>query len=178
MQRGENLEVNKRNLLIVLSSLFDLLGILIFIMVVAKVLFQNMCLETKEWVKVVLDELVKGWKAWLQDLKVQGSIVLSRSIYMNVYEEVTWCWIHGFCDASKVAYCAVIYVVYKQLSATYAKMLTSKPRVAPTKPQTIPRLELVAARCTAKLAQNVAKALNSQRKFEGRTLWSNSKTVI
>ena len=89
-----------------------------------------------------------------------------------------WCWIHGFGDASKVAYCAVIYIVYRQLSGTYAKMLTSKPRVAPMKLQSIPRLELMAARCTAKLVQNVETALSNQRRIEGRTLWSDSKTVL
>ena len=115
---------------------------------------------------------------WLQYLKKTESITFSRSIYKNVYEEVTWCWINAFGDASKVAYCAVIYVVYKQLSGTYAKMLISKPRVAPTKPQIVPRLELMAARCTAKLTQNVIKTLGRQRKIEGRTLWSDSKTVL
>ena len=129
-----------------------------------------MCLEQKIWDKVVSAELIRRWKTWLQDLKKTGGITFSRSIYKNVYEEVTWCWIHGFADASKVAYCAVIYMVYKQLSVTYAKLLTSKPKVAPTKPQTTPRLELMAARCTAKLTQNVVKALGRQRKIEGRTL--------
>ena len=123
-------------------------------------------------------ELIRRWKTWPQDLEETGSITFSKSIYKNVYEEVTWCWIHGFGDASKVAYCAVIYVVYKQLSGTYARLLTSKPRVAPTKPRTIPRLELMAAICTAKLTQNVVKALGRQRKIEGRTLWSDSKTVL
>ena len=165
-------------MLSVLSSLFNLLGIIGPVLVAAKVLFQKMCLETNEWDKVVSEDLVRNWKTWLQDLKQQGSIVFSRSIYMSIQEEVTWCWIHGFGDASKVAYCAVIYIVYTQLSGTYAKMLTSKPRVAPMKPQSIPRLELMAARCTAKLVQNVEMALSNQRRIEGRTLWSDSKTVL
>ena len=176
--KGEKLEVTKRNILSILSSLFDPLGIIGPVLVAAKVLFQKMCLETNEWDKVVSEDLVRNWKTWLQDLKQQGSIVFSRSIYMNIQEEVTWCWIHGFGDASKVAYCAVIYIVYTQLSGTYAKMLTSKPRVAPMKPQSIPRLGLMAARCTAKLVQNVETALNNQRRIEGRTLWSDSKTVL
>ena len=46
------------------------------------------------------------------------------------------------------------------------------------KPQSIPRLELMAARCTAKLVQNVETALSNQRRIEGRTLWSDSKTVL
>ena len=77
-----------------------------------------------------------------------------------------------------MAYCAVISILYMQLSGTYAKMLTSKPRVAPMKPQSIPRLELMAARCTAKLVQSVEIALSNQRRIEGRTLWPDSKTVL
>ena len=38
--------------------------------------------------------------------------------------------------------------------------------------------KVMAARCTAKLVQNVEKALSNQRRIEGRTLWSDSKTVL
>ena len=54
--------------------------------------------------------------------------------------------IHGFSDASEKAYAAVIY-----LRSTYGNgsvsvcIITSKTRVAPIKPHTIPRLELLGA---------------------------------
>ena len=46
------------------------------------------------------------------------------------------------------------------------------------KPQSISRFELMAARCTGKLVQSVDIALSNQRRIEGRTLWSDSKTVL
>ena len=45
MKSGEDLEVTKRNVLSILSSLFDPLGIISPALVVAKVLFQKLCLE-------------------------------------------------------------------------------------------------------------------------------------
>ena len=65
--KGEKLEVTKRNVLSILSSLFNPLGIIGPVLVAAKVLFQKMCLETNEWDKVISEDLVRNWKTWLQD---------------------------------------------------------------------------------------------------------------
>ena len=73
VDKGEKLEVMKRNVLSILSSLFNPLGIIGPVLVAAKVLFQKMCLETNEWDKVISEDLVRNWKTWLQDLKQQGS---------------------------------------------------------------------------------------------------------
>ena len=45
--------------------------------------------------------------------------------------------LHGFCDSSSQAYCAVIY------AATISRIITSKTKVAPIKKLSIPSLELL-----------------------------------
>ena len=55
--------------------------------------------------------------------------------------------LHGFSDASQVAYGAVIYARHLHFNATVTTVLLSaKTQVAPVKEQTIPRLELCGAR--------------------------------
>ena len=62
-------------------------------------------------------------------------------------------YLHGFGDASKRAYCAVVYLVTIIGSKTCVKLLASKTRVAPIKVLSIPRLELMAARILAQCIQ-------------------------
>ena len=85
-------------------------------------------------------------------------------------------WLHGFSDASQHAYAAVLY-----LSSSYAdnhtevRLLCSKTRVAPTKRQTIPRLELLGALILARLVQSVSASLPV---LNGTYLWTDSMTVL
>ena len=70
--------------------------------------------------------------------------------------------LHGFCDASKRAYAAAVY-----LRSVYAngdisvRLISSKTCVAPLKEQTIPRLELLGATILARLIRIVLKCLIS-----------------
>ena len=70
--------------------------------------------------------------------------------------------LHGFADANKKAYCAVIYLMYRTHTGRYAKMLTSKTRVAPLKELSIPRLELMAGLILVQLMSTVKNALSPQ----------------
>ena len=68
-------------------------------------------------------------------------------------------WLHGFGDASKRAYCAVVYLVTIVCDKVYVKLVASKTRVAPIKELSISRLELMAARILAQLMDAVRRAL-------------------
>ena len=60
----------------------------------------------------------------------------------------------------KEAYCVVVYLVSERVNCFVPKLLTSKTKVAPLKPLSIPRLELQAAVILARLMTSVKKALN------------------
>ena len=66
----------------------------------------------------------------------------------------------GFCDASKHAYTAVIYLVIESENNTEVRFVVTKTRVAPLQPQTIPRLEFLSAFLLSKLIQSVADSLS------------------
>ena len=88
------------------------------------------------------------------------------------------CSLHGFADASKKAYCGVVYFVYRTQVGRYARMLTSKTRVATLKGLSIPRLELMAAFILVKLMVNVEGALASQQSVKRSKLWLDSQTAL
>ena len=68
--------------------------------------------------------------------------------------------LHGFCDASKGAYAAVIYLVVQIGSERYARFVASKTRVAPRRELSIPRLEPLSALLLARLLESVARSLS------------------
>ena len=72
------------------------------------------------------------------------------------------CSLIGFCDASKAAYAAVIYLSIQNGSVTSTQFVACKTRVAPLKEISIPQLELLTALLLSKLIVNVQKALEQE----------------
>ena len=52
--------------------------------------------------------------------------------------------LHGFCDASEVAYCATIYIPVISNSSVITSLLATKCQLVPMKGHSIPSLELLA----------------------------------
>ena len=69
---------------------------------------------------------------WIEDLKLVRVITVPRCLYPMAHGKVT-CSLHGFADASKKAYCAMIYFVCEVFGSVHIELLTSKTRVAPLK---------------------------------------------
>ena len=172
------LEVTKRNVLSTLAKVFDPLGVISPLILPAKTLFQEICVQQKGWDEQLDGDLRNKWKLWLNDMKKVNDIILKRCLYQNIHEETLECWLHGFGDASKKAFCENVYLVYQQTSGVYSSLITAKPRVAPVKTRTIPRLELMSARILTTLTNTVRSALESLREIRSTTLWLDSKTVL
>ena len=168
----------KRGILSTLASLFDPLGILSPVVVMAKVLFQDLCIEKVGWDEPLPADKLPVWENWLQNLQEIGTISIPRCVYDKSKGEVQWCQLHGFGDASMKAYSAVVYMVYGTSEGIFSTLLCSKTRVAPLKSLTIPKLELMSARILAVLINTVKNALQSQVKIDKVRLWLDSKTAL
>ena len=104
--------------------------------------------------------------------------MISWCLYAGVQEKVQSVCLHGFGDASKRAYCPVVYLVIRTGIGSYVRLITSKTRVAPSKNNTIPRLELLSGLILARLVSAVREALGQQLVLEGIYLWLDSIIAI
>ena len=66
---------------------------------------------------------------------------------------------------------------YESKTGTYVNFLTRKTRVAPLKPLTIPRLELMSAGVLKNLVSRARKALEVQVEIKEIRYWSDSETA-
>ena len=84
--------------------------------------------------------------------------------------------VHGFADASKFAYGAVIYLRLIQNQNVLVTLQVAKTRVAPLKTLSISRLELCAALLLARLSGTFIESFPS--KIESIYLWTESADVL
>ena len=162
-----------------LSSLFDPLGLISGIIVSMKILFQDVCKSKLGWDDTFGNDMKKRLDKWIKDLVATREIYVDRCLYDANAGNISECYLHGFGDASKNAYCAVVYLVYRtEGGETRAKLIASKTRVAPLKELSIPRLELMSARILAQLVNTIRSALSSQLKLDGVRYWLDSKTAL
>jgi hypothetical protein len=91
------------------------------------------------------------WENYYKSLKYLEQLSIPRKVCCSNYKSIS---VHGFSDASQLAYGACIYVKSMNASgAVFSTLYTSKYRVAPLGQTTIPRLKL----CGALLLANVMK---------------------
>ena len=82
--------------------------------------------------------------------------------------------LHLFSDASKDAFASVAYLVCRyQDNTPSSRLIASKSRVSPVKAMTIPRLELMGAVLSRRLAQNILKVIPVDRTI----FWTDSENV-
>ena len=137
---------SKREILSALAGVFDPLGLISpFQVLFVKVLFQQLCKEKVGWDDEIEKTFKVIWHNWTEGMKKVRSISVDRFVLRKVEqrEKDYRGALHGFCDASKDAYCATIYVVFENGMDKQVSPLTSKIRVSPLKTLTMPQLELM-----------------------------------
>ncbi len=133
-------------------------------------------MEKLDWDSPLPEEKRERWNTWLQDLKVTDKISVPRCTLTDVEGEILNTTLHGFGDASKYAYCAMIFLVCETTKGIYVKLLCSKTRVAPLKVLSINRLELMSVLVT--LMETVRNALGSQLKVDSVRFLLDSQTAL
>ena len=166
----------KRGIVSDISKTFDILGWMAPSIVSMKILYQKLWVAKIGWDDPVPSDLLSEHSEWKKQLPLLSTIKLDRCYY-RVEETPLNIQLHGFSDASELAYSAVVYVrsTYSN-SMPLVKLVAAKTKVASLKKQTIPRLELCGARLLAKLLANVQSALSiPASKLHA---WSDSTIVL
>ncbi|XP_029165636.1 uncharacterized protein LOC114936562 [Nylanderia fulva] len=111
------------------------------------------------WDDNLSEDLLLQWSVIYKSLPYIKSIKLSR--WIGCDSDTKSIELHGFADASQVAYAAVVFLRVTTLSGhTTVSLLAGRSKVAPIKPLTIPRLELSAAVLLARLIEFIRKSLH------------------
>ncbi len=156
---ASSVEPTKRNIVSTIGKFYDPLGFLAPVIVRFKMLFQKLCEQPVQWDDILSEALQEEWRVLVEDLRDRGPLSIPRSYTHGVKENVSSYTLRGFCDASTVAYAAVVYLVMKTEEETYSQFIACKTRVAPLQLITIPRLELLSALLLARLITTVSSAL-------------------
>lgn len=166
--------VTKRSVISDIARLFDPLGWLAPTIVLAKIFIQKLWLAGMGWDEQLNIELIKEWNTYREELALLTNIHIPRWLGTTPESKLE---LHGFCDASKVAYAAVLYL--RLIDATgevNVSLLVSKTRVAPIKQVSIPRLELCGAVLLSKLLIETSEVLNIPK--DRIYAWTDSTVVL
>ena len=135
--------VTKRTILSRIARLFDPLGWLGPVIVQAKILMQSLWLLKVDWDDALPEDVVCKWLTWVKELPHISKIRIPRWTGFTPHTRVVE--LHGFADASKLAYGAVLYLRLATETEVLISLQVAKSKVAPVKTLSIPRIEICAA---------------------------------
>nr|XP_047139071.1 uncharacterized protein LOC100199492 [Hydra vulgaris] len=85
------------------------------------------------WDEIVTEAIELALTEFLKDLELLSFVRIPSFAFERVNENSKRVQLHGFCDSSKLIYCAVIYLVVETSLGVNRKFLVSKSRVSPLK---------------------------------------------
>ena len=101
----------KREMSSQLSSQFDPLGMASPFLFGGKLILQKVSLSGVSWDDVLPDDIKKDWKKWLASLGLLDEFSIPRTCLSDCAPQGTSSYhLHGFSDASNLAYSCVIYL--------------------------------------------------------------------
>ena len=169
-------KVTKRALVSDIARTFDALGWYSPAIVTVKILLQWLWEEKIPWDDPVPDISQQTWSQWRDELQILSTRCLPRC-YFPKDVSITLTELHGFSDASEVAYAGVVYLrMMDQSGNIHTSLVMSKTKVAPIKRLTIPRLELCGAHLLSQLLHHCKTVfqLPSDKVFA----WTDSTIVL
>ncbi|XP_051160117.1 uncharacterized protein LOC127280858 [Leptopilina boulardi] len=161
--------ITKRIILSVTHGLYDPIGFTCPVTLTPKTLLARLWADKVEWDSEINEKYKVEFCQWANELYLLKEIEFPREIPDG---RLT---IHAFGDASGTAYATVVFARVESKNRVNVLLVSARSRIAPKK-TTIPRLELLAASITARLADSVIKSFT--REVESVTYWSDSTTVL
>ncbi|XP_062715583.1 uncharacterized protein LOC134291618 [Aedes albopictus] len=167
----------KREVVKVVMTLFDPLGLISFFLVHGKILIQDIWARGTDWDAVIPDDLYDRWQRWTTLFSKLEQLRIPRCYFgSEIPENYNNLQIHVFCDSSEEAFACAAYLRLEVKDVIQVVLIGSKTKVAPLKTVSIPRLELKAAVLGTRLLETLQSyhSLPISQRF----MWSDSSTVI
>ncbi|KAK9675276.1 Integrase zinc binding domain [Popillia japonica] len=118
-------QVTKRTILSTTAQLFDPLGLIAPVIVIAKLLMQEIWQLKLSWDEGIPIGLYNKWIIWIREIQALKDIEIPRLVLTTASKEIQ---MHGFCDASEKAYGACVY-----LRSKYSQIVLSWIKATPAK---------------------------------------------
>lgn len=167
----------KRQVLCIIMSVFDPLGLIAHFIIHGKILMQHIWRTGTDWDDEIPKHLQQSWTAWHSYLPKLKDVQVPRCLLGFLrFDKAVTSELHAFVDASREAYACAIYLRTAGISGVECSLIVAKSKVAPLKPTSIPRLELQAALIGARLMEHVQQSLTLP--VFRRVFWSDSSTVL
>ncbi|GFT96677.1 integrase catalytic domain-containing protein [Trichonephila clavipes] len=158
-QKNEGKAIKKRSLLSIANHIFDSISFTAPVTLKPKLILQEIWKLKLKWDENLPKDILNQVKKWLEQLPILAGIKIPRCLNLssNGIKRLT---LHVFCDASKKAYAACVFLRVEYEENVFVKLIQVKARVAPLKDITIPRLELLACVLGTRLAASFKNDLN------------------
>ena len=167
--------VSKITILQQIASIYDPLGLFSLVTLRGKVFLQNLWNQKISWDTQLSADDKSQWDILFEDLKELECCQFPRYIGLKQGKDVSY-QILVFCDASKYAYAATVYLLQETSNERRIDLIFSKTRLAPNKQITIPRLELLAALIGTRCLRFVQKELRVT--VSAKHVWIDSQCVL
>ena len=107
---AKELEPTKRNVVSIIGRFYIPLGFVSPVVIQFKIFFQELCRAKLEWDQTLEGEVLRKWRNLTSALEEGSLIIIPRYFLCNISQRVESYHLCGFCDASKNAYAAVVYL--------------------------------------------------------------------
>ncbi|XP_045502155.1 uncharacterized protein LOC123699276 [Colias croceus] len=150
--------ITKRQVLSNIAQMFDPMGWIAPVIIVAKLFIQKIWKAHLDWDDALPEDLNEIWLNIRQQCKEIQRVEIPRWICCTSQSHVE---LHVFSDASRSAYAAAVFMrVINHDESIHVRLVSAKTKVAPIEKEvSIPRLELCGAVLAAKLVNEVSQVM-------------------
>jgi hypothetical protein len=162
----------KRKVLKFIASTYDPLGLLSPVTIKARIFMKKLFQEKLQWDDFIGDDNLQEWNSIMEGW--HGAIKIPRKYFRFKFSLADDVELHAFGDASKLAYCAVVYLRIRTKNGYCTMIVFAKTRLQPLKKNlTIPKMEIMGIWLASKLLLYVQKEMDFQscNKF----IWTDSQ---
>ena len=177
---AKDLPKTKRSVLRIAAKIFDPVGYLTVFTIMFKVFFQQLCVQKCNWDDELDEQNRKTYDTLIKAIENLPQIDIPRYPFL-AGEKVVRTELHGFSDASEIAFATSVYLRVEYESGNIStRLISSKSKVAPIKRQSIPRLELLGAGLMVKLVGTIYGVMQEELKGQiiEKYYWVDSMAVL
>jgi Pao retrotransposon peptidase len=172
--------LTKRHVWRIVLGQYDLLGLVCVFTIQLKLILRELSMEQGRklgWDEAIPEETRLKFLAILAKMKLLKNVTFPRCVIPTTEDRTKKPQLLCFADGSTAAFCTLVYGRWKLIDGSFAcRLIAGKTRVAPLRKLSVPRLELLGAVASVRLAQQVEEFLGID--FETRYFFTDSSAVL